>query len=72
MSHLLLLMFLWAGFLACGSYIGFELWAGFVFASLLAAALIFGVCSWARLLRKGMCAFWDSLEEHRHDGGGEP
>lgn len=72
LSDLLLLMVFWAVFLAFGSYIGFELWAGLVFSVLLAAALIFGVGSCARLLRKGMCAFWDFLEEHRHDGGGEP
>jgi hypothetical protein len=76
LRHLLLLMVFWAIFLALGSYIGFELWAGFILwflvSFLLSAALIFAVVSWARLLRKGMWAFWDFLEEHRHDGGGEP
>jgi hypothetical protein len=67
LRHLLLLMVFWAVFLAFGSYIGFEVWAGLVFSVLLAVALILGVGSWGRLLRKGMCAFWDFLEEHRHD-----
>jgi hypothetical protein len=76
LSDLLALTFWCAIFLAIGSRVERELWARlllFLLISLLVVApLIVGAASLLRLLRKGMCAFWDFLEEDRHDGGKKP
>ena len=64
----MLLTLCWAFLLAVGSCIGFDVWAGLILFFLAAAALPIAL----HLLRKRMCAFWDFLDEHRHDGGEKP
>ena len=68
LAHLLLLTFFWAVLLAIGTCIGFDVWAGLLLLSLAAAAVPLAV----RLVRKRMCAFWDFLDEHRHNEGRQP